>query len=92
MNKRKKVKYCVTGAFALRDKGEIINAYIILEDHDTGTALLYHPSSRARGECGSIEFAEKGKDKIYRTIKNPEETYINLSNSMDSFFKKLKVK
>lgn len=81
----KKVKYKVTGPFGLREEGEIIDAYILFRDEDTGTALVYHPSNNRRGECGTLEFCIEKKG----VFVTGGEDYINLDAKANKLIKKV---
>ena len=87
---RKAIKYRVTGPFGLRAVGDIIDAYLIIEDSDSGNALIYHPSSYHHAECGSIEFGKLAKDGVY--VARSYSNYINLTRANEALFKKLPIK
>lgn len=80
----KKIKYKVTGPFGLRNEGDILDAYILFEDIDGDTVLVYHPSSRKHGECGMLEFC-KEKKGVYVSYG---EGYINLGHAGHKLIKK----
>lgn len=86
---RKKIKYRVTSPFALKKVGDIINAYLIMEDCDSEIVLLYHPSSHRRGECGSIEFGKLAKDGKY--VATAYSNYLNLTRTNEALFRNLPV-
>lgn len=78
----KKVKYKVTGLFGDYGKGDIITAYILNIDDDSGIALCYHPPSK--GGCGCFEFI-KEKDKHWIVAK--ENAYSNVGSISKDFRK-----
>lgn len=57
------VEYKITGEFGLLGIGEVTTAVKIVEDPDSGIALLFHPQSEEDSvDCASFEFAMIGKD------------------------------
>lgn len=77
MAKKAIVKYRITSAFGLRDKGEIIEALKIDVDEDSGIALLFHPK-KERGESDSVELCKFDEiSKAYVSLG--DKTYVNLS-------------
>lgn len=79
----KKVKYRVTGAFGLSDRGEIREAILIYAD--VGGTLLYHP----RGEdcCASLEMCKLTKDGYYESSSGERghgyDCYVNIESQRD---------
>lgn len=73
----KKVKYRTTDAFGLLPVGSIIDAYILVQDEDSGTALLLHPVD---GEgTGSLDFAKCRNDGVFEAVATIHESYINIT-------------
>jgi hypothetical protein len=74
----KQVKYEVTGLFGDLDRGEIIKAYLVAEDLESNTALLFHPRNPKTGlECAVFELTMQHDNGIYVIFSR--DSYINVS-------------
>jgi hypothetical protein len=72
-----KVKYKITTPFGLLDKGNIITAYKLATDKDSGITLIYHPKSEKDG-CSSVEMVRlDGVDNTYKALSL--SSYVNLN-------------
>lgn len=73
----KKIKYEITTPFGLRNKGDIIEAYKICTDYDSGFSLIFHPPNIKHYEVASFEFC-KINPKTERYISKDKDSYVNL--------------
>ena len=71
-----KVKYKITYEFGDQEKGDIIDAFILNIDDDSGIALCYHPSI-SKWECGLFEFIKRSKKDNVWISAFSEKVYSN---------------
>jgi len=81
----KPVKYKITYPYGLRQKGDIIDVYLIANDvDDDGKGLLYHPCDN--DEYSSVSIARKVGEFW---IDMNEDSYVNISTKDAQAFKRL---
>lgn len=82
-------KYKITGAFGLRNEGDVIDTIILNVDTDSGIALCFHPAKC--GECGSFELVKKDKKSFWISAFG-ERAYSNAIKTDKEFKKFLKMR